>query len=205
MGVDRIVCAGDVASFGPEPNESVQFLKETGIATARGNEDEAMARQPGQPPPDSARAIQIEEIESWSRDQLSSANTRWLAGLPGSVTGAHGFLCVHAAPGKPTAIVGPESEKPFPADITCVCAGHLHQPFVSQALGRVWSNAGSLARPMDHDPRGSLAVADYRSSGWSVSIHRIELPLEAMCRRIREAQMPYAARLCETQIKACRW
>ena len=39
FGVDVIVCAGDVARFGPQPNECVSLLAERGIATVQGNSE----------------------------------------------------------------------------------------------------------------------------------------------------------------------
>lgn len=39
MGVDRVVCAGDVVGYGPEPDRVVAFLIEHQIATAAGNHD----------------------------------------------------------------------------------------------------------------------------------------------------------------------
>jgi hypothetical protein len=86
-----------------------------------------------------------------------------------------------------------------------VCAGHLHQPFVAIENGRTWVNAGSVARPMDGDPRGALAVVSRNRNGWSAETIRFDLPLDRVCQQIRASGMPYVERLCETQIQACAW
>lgn len=50
-GVDRIICAGDVASFGPDPNEVIEYLRANGIESVMGNEDESMLSEPEEAPP----------------------------------------------------------------------------------------------------------------------------------------------------------
>ena len=48
MGADRIVCAGDLAGYGPFPDRVVAFLKEHEIPSVRGNHDRwALERGPG--------------------------------------------------------------------------------------------------------------------------------------------------------------
>jgi putative phosphoesterase len=39
LGVDRIVCAGDLVGYGPRPDEAVAFLQAHGVASVRGNHD----------------------------------------------------------------------------------------------------------------------------------------------------------------------
>lgn len=206
QGVDLVVCGGDIASFGPEPNETVEFLRDAGIPAARGNEDEAMCRTSAvSRKAENETQRQLDSVNAWSREQLTEINRDWLRALPDDVRIEPGFLCTHAAPGNTTKIVVPESAKPFPDGVSCICAGHIHQPFVWTDGTRTWANAGSVARPMDGDPRGSLAIAELREGRWSARTFRFELPVDEMCRRIRKAHMPYASRLCETQIEACWW
>src|SRR3954447_25867395 len=48
IGVDRIVCAGDLAGYGPRPDLVVSFLQERQIPSVRGNHDRwALTRGPG--------------------------------------------------------------------------------------------------------------------------------------------------------------
>ncbi len=204
-GVDRIVCAGDVASFGPDPNAAVAFLRDQGVATAAGNQDVAMLSPIVVPDDASERLQQILAINAWSRRQLTPTSLDWLASLPPEVAFDGGFVCLHGAPGDEQAVVTATDRKPYPVGARLVCAGHLHEPFVAVDGERIWANVGSIARPTDGDPRGALALATLRGGRWQVEIVRLELPLEAICARIRGSGMPQAERVCETQMAASWW
>jgi predicted phosphodiesterase len=205
IGVDRVVCTGDVAAFGPDPEGCVAFLRAHGVATVAGNEDAAVLRPIEVDPEAPPRLRQIQEIMAWSQRRLSPAARAWLAALPDRLELEGGLVCVHAGPGDDTRIVDQGDPKPFPPGARLVCAGHLHRPFVTVDGDRTWANAGSIGRPTDGDPRGSLLVASHGGGRWHVEIVRLELPLDAICDRIAAARMPHAARLCETQRAASWW
>jgi len=75
--VDRVLCAGDLVGRGPEPNRTVDLIREQGIAVARGNHDEAV-------------------------DGLHADNRRFLQALPlawrGRLCGLDVYMC-HGKPG----------------------------------------------------------------------------------------------------------
>ena len=207
-GVDLVVCAGDVAAFGPQPNECVALLSERGIPTVQGNSDRDLlwsAHIPPVPPAADARTAQIAVIEDWCREQLTPTSREWLAALPPDWIPAPGVLVVHGAPGDPTAIVTADSMPIFPSGVTTVAAGHLHTPFILRTKRGLWVNAGSVGRPCDGDPRAAIAVLERQPTGWDAFIHRIPFDLEAAAQAIREAKMPYAERLIETQVQARWW
>jgi predicted phosphodiesterase len=204
-GVDHILCGGDIASFGPDPNACVEFLRDHQVATVAGNQDVAMLAPIDIPADASERQRQIFTINAWSQRQLTPASIAWLAALPHELRLDGGFLCVHAAPGDLNAVVGRSDPKPFPDGVRVVCAGHLHEPFVDDAGGRIWANVGSIARPTDGDPRGALGIATLQGGSWSVEIVRLELPLEPICDRILTSGMPFAERVCELQRQSSWW
>jgi len=205
IDVDRIVCTGDVAAFGPDPEGCVAFLRAHGIATVSGNEDAAMLRPVAVEPEAPPRLRQIQEIMAWSQHRLSPDALAWLAALPERLELEGGLVCVHASPDDDARIVDQGDPKPFPSDARLVCAGHLHRPFVAVEGERTWANAGSIGRPTDGDPRGALLLATQGAGRWHVEIVRLELPLDAICERIAASGMPHAARLCETQRAASWW
>jgi putative phosphoesterase len=50
LGAERIVCAGDLTGYGPDPNGVVAIIKERQITTVRGNHDRwAIERELGSP------------------------------------------------------------------------------------------------------------------------------------------------------------
>jgi predicted phosphodiesterase len=204
-GADTIVCAGDVASFGPRPNECISLLAERGIESVQGNCDRDILLPPPADRRTDERTIQIAAIENWCRERLSSASLQWLTALPSSLTPSPGLLVVHGGVEALDEIVDAEAHPVFPRGVSAVAAGHLHVPFVIHTQQGIWVNAGSAGRPCDGDPRAALAVLEGTSRGWKASVHRISFDLEMAVQAIRESDMPYVERMIETQRKACWW
>jgi predicted phosphodiesterase len=204
-GIDSVVCAGDVASFGPQPNECISLLAERNVLTVQGNCDRDMLLLSPAAQPTDGRAAQLAAINDWGRETLTSASRRWLAALPPRLGPAQGVLIVHGGVEDPEEIVDADARPSFPQGVSVVAAGHLHVPFVIQARQGVWVNAGSAGRPCDGDPRAALAVLEKQPTGWTASIHRVAFDLEAAEQAIRSANLPYAGRLIETQRNACWW
>jgi predicted phosphodiesterase len=202
-GIEQILCAGDVAGFGPQPNECIELLAERGIPCARGNSDRDLLAPPQITDGLSQRAAQIAEIENWGRARLSGASRAWLADLPPRLAPRPDMLIVHAGLNGLDEIVTERSPLVFPQGVSLVAAGHLHLPFIRATGDGLWVNAGSVGRPCDGDARPALALVEYRDPGWAASIQRIPFDLPAALQAIRSSGMPYAARLLETQHKAC--
>ena len=204
-GVDLVVCAGDVANFGPHPNECIALLAERGIPTAQGNCDRDQLLPPQAAPNGSAREAQLAAINDWCSERLTPASRKWLATLPRRLAPAPGVLVVHGGLNGQDEIVAADAKPVLPPGISVVAAGHLHAPFVVRAGNGLWVNAGSAGRPCDGDPRAAAAILERQPDGWEASIHRIPFDLEAAVQAIRQAHMPHVERLVETQRKACWW
>ena len=203
--IDIVVCAGDVATFGPQPNECISLLAERNIATVQGNCDRDMLLPSPADQHTDERTAQLTAINDWGREKLTSASRKWLAALPPRLTPAPGVLIVHGGVKDPAEIVDADTKPSFPQGVSVVAAGHLHVPFVIRARQGVWVNAGSTGRPCDGDPRGALAILEQQPRGWTASIHRVPFDVEAAVQMIRKANLPHAERLVETQRKACWW
>jgi predicted phosphodiesterase len=204
-GVERVFCAGDVASFGPQPNECVALLTDRRVATVQGNSDQAILLPSPAGPPASKRQAQLIAIDDWCREQLTPATRSWLAALPPRLAPLPGVLIVHGGLNAADEIVDAAARPSFPAGVSVVVAGHLHVPFVTRTRQGVWMNAGSAGRPCDGDPRAAVAVLERRKGAWRASIQRIAFDIDAAITAIRQADMPYADRVIETQRRACWW
>lgn len=210
MGVDRILCAGDVVNFGPQPNECVQRLKTGGILTVCGNTDREALEPPALAANASRRMREIEAIAAWGRRQLTQASRHWLAGLPLVHCEGPELMVVHATPHGDSEMALQEHrlEQHFGPNILVIVAGHLHRPFIESVEGgRLWINAGSVGRPTDGDPRASFVTLERTVAGgaWTAQVHRVDYELPAAAAAIRRAGMPYANRLVETLCGACWW
>ena len=204
-GVDRIVCAGDVASFGPQPNACIALLAKRRIPTVQGNCDRDLLLPVSIPVDADVRARQLLTVAAWSRARLTPESRAWLAALPPELAPLPGMLVVHGAPGDPEAIVTAAADPDFPPPTEVIAAGHLHAPFVRRMAQGLWVNAGSAGRPCDGDPRAAVAILEQRVGGWDATIHRVFFDLDAAAQAIRAAGMPHVERMIETQVQACWW
>lgn len=204
-GVEHIVCAGDVANFGPQPNECIALLAERGIAAVQGNGDFLILKPPPAGPFASVRIDQITAIENWGRERLTTASRAWLAALPVQLAPAPGVLVVHGSLEKQDGIVDERARIALPPGTMVVAAGHLHVPFINPAPPGIWVNAGSAGRSCDGDPRAALAVLEQVGEDWRAEIHRVAFNVEEAVEAIRRADMPFTERLIETQRLACWW
>lgn len=75
---ERIVCAGDVVGYGPQPNECVELLAASGALCVAGNHD-LMALGELSPP---ARNELVASSTDFTRTELSADSRDWLAALP---------------------------------------------------------------------------------------------------------------------------
>ncbi|MGE5579560.1 MAG: metallophosphoesterase family protein [Bacillota bacterium] len=203
QGVSDVVCAGDIAGFGPYPNQCISMLVERGIRTVMGNHDYSLHRLSSTAPV-SRRLSEIAEIHAWSRGQLSRESLTYLRNLPQSLALEGGGLVVHGAPGDMTQIVGPEDVPPIPSGIKVVLAGHLHVPFVIQSRAGLWVNVGSACRPCDGDPRLAVSIFTESRGEWTVSQHRIDFDPRLSARDILASGMPFAENVASAVLES-RW
>jgi predicted phosphodiesterase len=72
--IDIVVCVGDVAGFGPKPNEGISLLAERNIASVQGNSDrDILLFSPADQHTDE-RTAQITAIDEWCRERLTPAS-----------------------------------------------------------------------------------------------------------------------------------
>jgi putative phosphoesterase len=157
-GVDRILCAGDVVDYGPDPAGAVAVLRERGIATVRGNHDRwAVERGAGAPDPYGGGASSAEVVA-------------WLAELPPiRLIPAAGRLLTlaHGTPGSDMEFVTPDRYGPAELDALLeeydtdvLVIGHTHAPmWYAGPLGLV-VNPGSVVGPDRVDSSRTAAVLD---------------------------------------------
>jgi predicted phosphodiesterase len=204
-GVDLIVCAGDVAAFGPQPNECIALLAEWEIPTIQGNTDIDMIHPPPFTPPTSLREAELAAIADWSRGELTPQSRDWLAGLPPRLYPAPDVLIVHGGLEDAKEIITMKTPPVLPPGISVVAAGHLHTPFIIHTQKGMWVNAGSAGHPKDGDTRASLAILKGKPGKWEAAIHRVPFDLQSAARAIHRMNMPYAEKLAQSQQRGCWW
>lgn len=134
-GAERVLCAGDVVGYGPEPDRVAAFLAEHRVLTVRGNHDLwALRREP-------------DRGDRYGGAAPGPAARAFLEGLPPCLmlSLAGRFVAVSH---QPPAVEGPDSSALRPyleflgADLLVV--GHTHAPCWSRGPSGVAINPGSL-------------------------------------------------------------
>jgi putative phosphoesterase len=147
LGVDAIVCLGDIVDLGPQPRELLERLAERGVQCIQGNHDPLDEHPP--------HALLL-EIERWTRDQLDAASLQWLASLPERMTldlDGLSLLCVHGSPRADTdqilAVTPRETLEAWIGDarFDVLVGGHTHVQLLRRLDERVIVNVGSVGMP----------------------------------------------------------
>lgn len=211
IGVDEVLCLGDLVGYNSNPNECVEIVRKRGIRSVVGNHD---VRACGLKEPYDFNDIAREAI-LWTRKALKGENLGFLKGLPERIYLRDGRgVAVHGAlvDGTDTYILSPwialrnfEEMKGSP-DLPHLCFfGHTHVRITYQYLeGRVITrfdqeialdpkglyliNPGSVGQPRDRDPRASFLIYDTRRE--TVTFHRVPYDIDLCYRKIVEAGLP---------------
>jgi len=207
---DRILVLGDIVGYGPDPNGVVGALRgHPGVTAIRGNHDRVAA---GVSEPDgfndAARASAL-----WTRAALEPASLGYLRALTqGPLTFAPRGLLAHGSPlDEDQYLLDPASARAcfdqVPFDLCFFGHSHLpccfalegdrvrllvarsdHAVFTLTPGARHLINPGSLGQPRDRNPKCSFALYDDVEA--TVTIHRLEYPLERTRDKILAAGLP---------------
>lgn len=171
MGVDRIVCAGDLVGYGPHPDLVVAFLREWQIPSVRGNHDRwALERGPA-------------VADDFGRGTPSLQTLEHLASLPQDLVFEAGKwigVVVHGSPSSDMEFVNRGSHPPsvlnrYLSELSCdlLVSGHTHQPMWYRSPGGGLAvNPGSLICLPVIDSSRTFAVVDL--GGLEVTFHEVD-------------------------------
>lgn len=208
LGPDVTICAGDVAHFGPEPNECINLLAEACVPCVRGNHDRDLLMPIDLSADATVGQRALAAIHNWGHEHLSPAARTYLAQLPFAwhtepVPGQR-LLVIHASPEQDDEIVSDTDclahcER---AGAVAVVAGHLHRAFVHASDAHLWVNAGSCGAAIDGDPRAVLAVLDWRAGRWEARIERVDYDLHRAAAATLKSGIPFADEIAASRSRA---
>jgi diadenosine tetraphosphatase ApaH/serine/threonine PP2A family protein phosphatase len=207
VGIDGLLCLGDLVGYGADPVPVVDLMVGYEAVAVAGNHDQA-----------AAGLLDLQWFNpfarvaaEWTADQLRPEQVRYLAGLP-LVREAAGATIAHASPLNPAEwpyVVAPrDGARTFGAFQTALCfIGHSHLPalWIRREDGRIdfvrgggryrpgagerlLVNVGSVGQPRDGDPAAAYAVWDLEGS--AVEIRRVAYDLMDARQRIYAAGLP---------------
>jgi len=200
---ETIVVAGDMVGGGPHPVEVVRLLAQRRVLAIAGNLERKLLGLPQS----RKKLARLEEKRKtghlvWTARQLQAAERAWLASLPATLDIRFGdvdVLVVHGSPASDSDSIYPSVTRAALATFcgqrrpqVLVC-GHSHIPFSRVVGGIRVVNCGSVGRPVDGDPRGSLALVDFtRPERLRCSIVRFSFPLDDLAHDLEARGVPGA-------------
>jgi putative phosphoesterase len=193
--VDEVVCLGDVAAGGPQPQAVIARLRELGCRGVRGNADRWLLDE--LPPGTSPETQRLREVVAWARATLDRAELDYLRALPATLTVAVGtvdLLCFHGSPRSDlerllATTPDDELDEAFgavePALLAC---GHTHLQLFRAHRARVLINPGSVGLPLGalgpSEPplptRAEYALVEVDDSGVEIAFRRVPVDVEAL-------------------------
>jgi putative phosphoesterase len=184
LGVDAIVCCGDVAA-GPLPRETCDRLRAVdGIRFVRGNADREMVAE-----------YDAGDLHVWETAQMRESDRDFLAGFEDTVTleidGLGRAVFCHATPDSDMTFITtltPEDRlerEVGGAGADLVLCGHVHCQYDRRAGSTRVVNVGSVGMPYEGRPGAYWALL-----GPDVELRRTEYDVAAAIERMRAGGHP---------------
>ncbi len=217
--VEQIVCLGDVAAGGPQPNEVIARLRELGCQAVRGNADGWLLD--GLPAGRSEETRRLGEVVGWAHVTLAPDDLDYLAALPATLTvtvDGVTLLCFHGSPRSDVESLlatTPEHEldEAFgAAEARVLAGGHTHLQLLRRHRDRILVNPGSVGLPLGSLTASPIAQplpawAEYAlvqdDGGIEISFRRLPVDVDALAAATVPMPCPTWAADLERRIR--RW
>jgi len=210
VGVDQIVCLGDVATLGPQPKASVEILRDLHCLCIMGNHD-AFLIEPELIQAYTDVPVIIQSVD-WAREQLSVDDLNFVRTFQPRIEIALdtnlNLLLFHGSPRSNVedilATTPPEVLDGILAGYTATLmgCGHTHIQMLRQHRGILVVNPGSVGMPFKEHAAGKqptiLVQAEYgivetKAGTIEVSLRRVPLDKDALRASVMASQDPLRA------------
>jgi predicted phosphodiesterase len=197
VGVDRLVCLGDVATLGPRPREVIQALRDLGCPCIMGNHD-AFLLDPRLIHTYTEAPVVVDAVD-WCREALDAADLEYLRGFLPTLEIAlddgatlllyHGTPRSHMEDMLSTTPAERIDEMLDGHAATVMAGGHTHLQMLRQHRGTLIVNPGSVGMPFREyaagGPPSILSHAEYATvetthGGVEVRLRRVALDRRAL-------------------------
>ncbi len=169
LGVEEIVCLGDVVQGGTEPAQTLDRLAAVGCETVLGNADAALLEVPtDSPEPITERFLEVRE---WTLAQLGSSQLEQIRSFAPVVSrelDGVSLLLFHGSPRSYDDVLLPELEgealEPFLGhDAALLAGGHTHLQWTRRIEDALYVNPGSVGISYDRheDPPVLRPLAEW--------------------------------------------
>lgn len=203
IGVDRVVCLGDVVQGGAQPAETLDRLASLECDTILGNADAFLlgAEVFEEPTPEHL------EVRDWTLSQLTDEHLAQIRSFVPKVEleeAGTRILCFHGSPRSYDDILLPGEQtdlEPWLAGAKVLAGGHTHRQWTRPIGESLFVNPGSVGlaydslRPREEirfDPVGEYALLTIDSSGPAVEFRRVGYPLDELRDVVLASGRPHA-------------
>lgn len=213
-GVDEIICLGDVATLGPEPERVLELLHESKAICLLGNHDEFMLR------PELVASYTsipvLSDAIDWCRSRLSKSSLdfigTFLASYEQQLNATETFLAFHGTPSSNTidllATTEPATVEEWIGGVagTVLAGGHTHLQMLRQHKGRLLVNPGSVGMPFKEYvagaapfvlPHAEYAIISSTASTVKVALERVSLDKPRLRKSVLDVDYPLATFLAK--------
>jgi predicted phosphodiesterase len=187
LGVEEIVCLGDVAQGGTQPAETLDLLAALGCETVLGNADAFLLEIPvDSPEPVTERQL---EVRDWTLAQLDSSRLQQIRSFAPVVRrelDGVSLLLFHGSPRSYDDVLlpelGGEALEPFLGhDAALLAGGHTHLQWTRRIGDALYVNPGSVGISYDRheDPPVLRPLAEWAlvtATGGTVGVEFRQVP-----------------------------
>jgi predicted phosphodiesterase len=210
LGVEEVVCLGDVVQGGTEPAQTLDRLEAAGCATVLGNADAFLLEIPADSPePVTERQLEVRE---WTLSQLSSSQLgqirSFIPVLRRELDGVS-LLLFHGSPRSYDDVLlpelggeslGGESLEPFLGQEAALLAGgHTHLQWTRGIGGALYVNPGSIGISYDRHadspvlrPLAEWALVTVADGSVAVEFRQVSYAVEDVQAAAKRSGRPYA-------------
>lgn len=215
QGVDQIICLGDVATLGPEPERVLELVHASGAVCILGNHDEFMLR-PEVVASYTTIPVLIDAID-WCRAKLSTASLDLIRsfreGYELQLNERETLLAFHGTPSSNTidllATTVPDVVEDWISGYkgSVLVGGHTHLQMLRQHRGRLLVNPGSVGMPFKEYVAGAApevlpfaeyALVDADVTSVTVTFQRVALNKARLRESVLAVDYPLAAFLAKS-------
>jgi predicted phosphodiesterase len=222
-GFDRIVCNGDMIQGGPQPNETVQLLREMNCSIVMGNSDAWLITgvETDADLISEERRKRLDAVREWSLSKLDQDDRAFIRSFQPTVSVDLGqgrsLLAFHGSPTSFDQALLPSTEedefqkilKPYSSSI--LTGGHTHLQYTRRLRDsqNFFFNPGSIGVAYNHeqsnetgylDPWAEYAVLNVEGMQASLEFRRTPLDMKKMADIYRQSNRPFAETAMEQYI-----
>lgn len=181
-GIKKIYCLGDMLGYLNKPNEVVDLVRERGIESIIGNNDEDIVFE----------NFKDDETKKWTYKALTSENIRFIKNLKKDITisvEGNKIKMVHGSPSSSREYLreGEENTQKVLLSLgeDILVVAHTHLPYIDFYNNKMIINCGSVGKPKFCSPNSSYAILSAENEEVIAEIVEVEYDVESTITSLR--------------------